>query len=395
MGADVSGKIGSVRVLLSSPGLVGHIHPLMPLAAALRTRGHDVCWATGPDGCDRVERAGFDAVSAGLSQAERWAQFGRRHPEINDLAPHERPDVMFGKLFGETSAPAALADLLPLVRSWRPELVVNDAAEFAAPIAATVIGVPHVTHAFGALLPEERVRRAGDEVAPLWRAEGLEPRPYGGVYDHLYLDIYPPSLQASGGNHLGARQLVRPVAFAGATDEGVRSDITDRTGSPLVYLTFGTFFNDNDAFKAALAGIRDVGVGLVVTVGPDGDPGAFGPQPPRVVVERYIPQTQLLPACDVVASHGGSGTVLAALALGIPELCLPQAADQFLNAAAVARAGAGLVISPEEVDAAGVGDAIRRLLDDSSFRVQARRLAGEIASMPSPEAVVTVLETLA
>jgi len=32
---------------------------------------------------------------------------------------------------------------LPIVRSWRPELVVNDAAELAAPIAAAAIGVPH------------------------------------------------------------------------------------------------------------------------------------------------------------------------------------------------------------------------------------------------------------
>jgi UDP:flavonoid glycosyltransferase YjiC (YdhE family) len=384
-----------VRVLFSSLGLVGHIHPLVPLAAALRTRGHHVRWATGPDGCERVERAGFDAVSAGLSQAERWAQYLRRHPEINELPPQERPEFGFAKLFGEISAPAALADLLPLVRAWRPELVVNDAAELAAPIAAAVIGVPHVTLGFGALRPARRVRRADDEVASLWREERLEPRPYGGLYDHLYLDIYPPSLHAAGGDHLGARQLLRPVAFAGATDAGAATDITERTGRPLVYLTFGTIFNDSDAFRAALAGIRNLGVGLVVTVGPDGDPAVFGPQPPRVVVERYIPQTLLLPACDVVASHAGSGTVLGGLALGIPQLCLPQAADQFLNAAAVARAGAGLAIAPEEVDAAGVGDAIRRLLDDGGFRAQARRVADEIASMPSPEAVATVLVTLA
>jgi UDP:flavonoid glycosyltransferase YjiC (YdhE family) len=384
----------SVRVLISSVGLVGHIHPMVPLAAALAKGGHDVRWATGPDGCERVRRAGFDAVDAGLSQAERWAEFRRRHADIDELPPQERPEIMFAKLFGDVSAPAALLDLLPIMRSWRPALVVHDAAELAAPIAATAIGVPHVTHAFGALLPEARVRRAGDEVAPLWRAEGLEPRPFGGVYDDLYLDIYPPSLQASGGDHLGARQLLRPVAFAGVADAGVSTDITERTGKPLVYLTFGTFFNEGEAFRAALAGIRDLGVGLVVTVGPDGDPAAFGPQPPRVVVRRYIPQTALLPACDVVASHAGSGTVLGALALGIPQLCLPQAADQFLNAAAVARAGAGLAIPPEEVDAASVGDATRRLLDDDSFGVQARRLADEIEAMPSPEAVVTVLETL-
>ena len=67
-----------------------------------------------------MERAGFDAVSPGLSQAERWAQYGLRHPEISELSPHERPDVGFGKLFGEISAPAAPADLLPIVRSGGP-----------------------------------------------------------------------------------------------------------------------------------------------------------------------------------------------------------------------------------------------------------------------------------
>ncbi len=79
----------------------------------LRTRGHEVCWATGPDGFERVKRAGFDVVSVGLCQAERQAQFARRHPEIYELPPQERPDFMFGKLFGEISAQAALADLLP------------------------------------------------------------------------------------------------------------------------------------------------------------------------------------------------------------------------------------------------------------------------------------------
>jgi UDP:flavonoid glycosyltransferase YjiC (YdhE family) len=384
-----------VRVLVASPGLIGHIHPLVPLATALRARGHEVRWATGPDGCERVTRAGIDAVSAGLSQAERLQRFRRRHSNLDALAPQERPEFMFAKLFGEVSAPPALADLLATVRSWRPDLVVNDAAELAAPIAAAAVGVPHVTHAFGALLPEMRVRRAAEEVAPLWRAEGLSARPHAGLYDHLYLDIYPPSLQPPGGDHVGARQLLRPVAFADATSDVVRTDIADRTGRPFVYLTFGTFFHGGDALTAALAGIRDAGLGVVVTVGPDGDPTAFGPQPSRVVIERYIPQTQLLPVCDAVASHAGSGTVLATLAHGIPQLCLPQAADQFLNAAAVARAGAGLTIAPEDVSPATVGEAVRRLLADDSFRASARRLAQEIDAMPSPDAAVTVLEALA
>jgi UDP:flavonoid glycosyltransferase YjiC (YdhE family) len=383
-----------LRVLFSSSGLLGHVYPLVPLADALRSRGHDLRWAIGPDGSAAVEQAGFEAMAVGLSRPDRMAELARRHPELSELPGDEQPDLMFGKLFGEISAPAAFADLLPLAESWQPELVVNDAAELAAPIAAEMLGVPHVTHAFGALFPEEVVRRAGEEVAVVWQAHGLEPRPYGGLYQHLYLDIYPPSLQPHGGEHLGARQLLRPVAFAGTTEDGVRSDITERTGRPLVYLTFGTVFEQDDLFVSALAGIRELGVGLVVTVGPNRDPAALGPQPAHVVVERYIPQTQLLPVCDVVVSHAGSGTTLGALALGVPQLCIPQRADQFLNAEAVARAGAGLTIQPSEADAAAVGQATRRLLEDPSFRRAARMVADEIAEMPSPEDVATLLEKL-
>ena len=95
-----------------------------------------------------------------------------------------------------------------------------------------------------------------------------------------------------------------------------------------------------------------------------------------------------------MASHGGSGTVLAALGMAIPQLCLPQAADQFINAAAVARSGAGLAIAPGQVDPAAVGDAVQRLLDDAAFRLVARLVADEIASMPSPDDVARVLEKL-
>ena len=252
---------------------------MVPLARALVARGHELRWAVGPESIERVQQAGFDAVPAGLTQEERIGEFWRRHPEVKQLPPPQRPDVMFSKLFGEVGTPAALPELLRLARSWQPQLVVHDAAELAAPIAAAAIGVPHAAHAFGALLPEIRLRRAAEEVAPLWRAEGLEPRPYAGSYDHLYLDIYPPSLQPPGGDHVGARQLVRPVAFGGEADTGLVGHSWTEYRRPLVYLTFGTVFNDDDAFRAALAGIGGLDVGLIATVGPYADPAAFGGSP--------------------------------------------------------------------------------------------------------------------
>ncbi len=112
-------------------------------------------------------------------------------------------------------------------------------------------------------------------------------------------------------------------------------------------------------------------------------------------VERYVPQTRVLAHCNVVVSHAGSGTVLATLALGLPQLCVPQGADQFLNAAAVASAGAGLALMPGEATTDAVRNAVLRLLDDASFRTESGRVSASIDAMPSPEDVAAALEALA
>jgi MGT family glycosyltransferase len=217
----------------------------------------------------------------------------------------------------------------------------------------------------------------------LWRAHGLEPRPYGGTYDHLYVDIYPPSLQTDDTAHLCAVQPVRPA-------DPIASD---ETADPLVYVTLGTVFNDDIAlFETAVDAARELGIRVVVTVGSRNDPAVLGPQPSHVTVEQFLPQADLLPACAAVVSHAGSGTFLAALAAGVPQVLLPQAADQFLNARAGEQAGVALAVPRAEVSVQRVREALERVLSDGTFRARAERVRTEISAMPALEAVVAQLE---
>jgi len=232
----------------------------------------------------------------------------------------------------------------------------------------------------------------------LWRSRGIEPRPYGGSYEHLYLDVYPPEMQAGPAEtpHVPRRQLLRPVSDDAGVEEWAAPPLPEgRPGAPLVYLTMGTVFNAEGPLRTALAGLAGLDVRVLVTVGPLADPGVLGAQPAHVRVERYVPQSQMLASCDAVVSHGGSGTVLATLAHGLPQLCLPQGADQFLNAAAVAGSGAGLSLSPEELGAEAVSAAVERLLVEDSFRRSATSVAASIEAMPSADDVAAVLEALA
>ena len=115
---------------------------------------------------------------------------------------------------------------------------------------------------------------------------------------------------------------------------------------PTVYFTLGTIFNQEsgDLFDRVLAGLRELPATVIVTVGRSLDPERFGPQPDNVHIERYIPQSLLLPHCDLVVNHGGSGSVIGALAHGLPLVVLPMGADQLPNAQRCEQLGVGVVL---------------------------------------------------
>ena len=93
-----------------------------------------------------------------------------------------------------------------------------------------------------------------------------------------------------------------------------------------------------------------------------------------------------------MVSHGGSGTFLGALAQGVPQLCLPQAADQFRNAEGGSRARRRRWSwGPPRRTSASVRAAVERLLADPDLRAGAERVAAEIAAMPGPDEVVRLL----
>lgn len=384
-----------MRVLVSTTGDHGHVFPLVPLARALRDAGHEVLWATRADAGALVAAAGLPTAAAGLDGPPLRALVGGLVRRAGELPPVERAAFMFPSLFGAGYAPPMAADLLPLARDWRPDLLLHEQGELAAPLVGAVLGVPTAMQSFGGAVPAAFVAEAGRRLAGLWAEQGRQVPPYAGCFGGTFLDICPAAVQPVPLDHVGARQALRPVPYAGP--EAPLPAGLDGGGDgagPLVHLTLGTISRDPAPLRAAIDALADLPGRLLVTVGPQGDPASLGPQPAHVVVERWVAQTLVYPRCDVVVSHGGSGTFLGALAHGLPQLCLPQAADQFRNAGAGVRAGAALALLPGEADPAAIRTAVGRLLGEPSFRVAARAIAADIAAMPAPAEVVGILAAL-
>ena len=158
-----------------------------------------------------------------------------------------------------------------------------------------------------------------------------------------------------------------------------------------MYVTLGTMWSEPAVFRAVLDGLADQPVDVIVTVGTGNDPAALEPVPGNARVERFVPQADLLPRCAAVVHHAGAGTMFGSLAHGLPQLALPQAADNFTNAELLRRSGAGRVLLPGEATADSVRHAVRALLDEPGVSDAAAKVADEIAAMPSPDEVAAEL----
>ncbi|MGW0215080.1 glycosyltransferase [Micromonospora chokoriensis] len=325
-----------MRVLFASLASVGHTYPLIPLAVAARDAGHEVHFAAG------------EAVHEPLA--------------ANGLRPF-RPADAFYEVYAE--------DLEPELARLRPDLVVHGWGLPGAGVAARRAGIPSLWHGFGRMIPE---------------GIGLElPTRNAEVVGRPHVDIWPPSLQDETFLATQRRIELRPVAFSAPAPLPER--VRHRTSRPLIYLTLGTAFGTAELLRTAIAGLATLDAQVVVAAG-GVPPEQLGEIPDHVTVRQWVSQAELLPLVDAVVHHGGSGTTLGALAVGVPQVMLPQGADQFANADVLSAAGLALRLLPGEVSADAVAEQARRLLSrHGEQRGAARDVAKEIARMPSPAVV--------
>jgi UDP:flavonoid glycosyltransferase YjiC (YdhE family) len=360
-----------MRILFSAGPMYGHVNPVLPLALAAHAAGHETVLATGSALVPHVERHGLAA----------WALPA---PE----APGAVTDWFAHFVAGARERSTAL---VPRAVDWKPDLVVHEETELAGAVAARVTGARHVVHGLGLMPPVAIWPAYADALDERFAAHGV-PCDAVTVRDATYVDICPPALRPPGERIWPRTRPMRPGAGIPGPDERLPAAIDRLPYDRTVHLTLGTVFHDAVGVLAeAIAGLRTLPVNLVVTTGPGSDPERFGPQPPHVLVAPYLPHTLLLPRCDLVVAHGGAGVMLGALAHGLPQLILPQGAEQHGNAAACARAGAALSLAPGEATAAAVTTAAKRLLDEPAFAARAGAIRTEILAAPGPDEVLADL----
>jgi UDP:flavonoid glycosyltransferase YjiC (YdhE family) len=385
-----------MRVMFLSTPYPTHFTPVLPLAWALQSAGHDVLVAAQPDVTTFCTSVGLRTAVVGdpfrgLDLLLSRMPEGTRVIEVLGT-PTPENEGMAGGDFWSNHARYHLAGFMRIAKTWKPDLLISEQMEYAGRIVAAAIGATSVTHRWGvdalSRPAEARSRRLmiGD-----CKRYGLDEFPQ----PDLVVDPCPPSLLHPDSDP-GAP--IRHVSFngTGRAPEWLLRPTTLRKRVSVCVGTHTLVLNGLRLVRSIVDSFAELpDVEAIVTIDRDYHE-RLGPVADNVKVLAPTPINAFLDTCDLVLNHGGANTMMTATGWGIPQVVLPQLADQFAIARRLVAAGAAIAVetAEEQNDPATVRAAVRTVLDDPSYLAAALALKDEMDAMPSPTAVVRDLEEL-
>lgn len=401
-----------MRVLLAMWEGGGTVPPELTIARKLIARGHGVR-VLGDPTLERAARAAGCEFSPWVDAPHR----ANLDPSTDILRDWEfkNPFALLRhgmKAFFAGPSGRFADDTARVLQAYRPDVVLVDWILFGAAIAAKARRVPCATLVpniymrpapgvppFGmGLMPARtvvgRVRDAmlGNFSARLWKPSLVwinETRQRYGL---------PPATDLMGqADELDAVYVLTTRAFdfeatsmpANVKYTGPQLDDPDWAAPwtppwpatdtrPLVLVSLSsTFQNQAAVLRSCLAALATLPIRALVTVGPAVSLADFPSPGPNVSVVQSAPHNQVLPHARVMVTHCGHGTVMKALAAGVPIVAIPMGRDQPDTAARIVGRGTGIRLKPSASSAA-IARAIQNVLDDPSFAAAARQQSDAI-----------------
>ena len=345
------------RIVLATLDAGGNVPPVLGIGGALLRQGHEV-FVIG----HHAQRLGVEASGlafTGYSSARTWSPTAEKSTLRGLL---ELVAVFNDRGIGR--------DVMDLARRVAADVVAIDCMLLGALAAAQDAGIKTVSlfHTFHSYFdgPWRRgpvgVLSAcmGHRAGHLWK--GCE----GALT--LSLRELDPAMMDAGSNKMSwTGPVVEGVPACGPTRPRV-----------LVSLSTTAFPGMAQTLQRIVDALGPLAVDVVATTGPSIEPASVR-APENAIIERYVDHAELMPTCSAVVGHGGHATTMRALAHDLPLLIIPAhpMLDQRMVGAAVARAGAGLVLN-RKATTQQIRDSVQTLLHAPTYRIAATSLGGRI-----------------
>src|SRR5882757_1256816 len=424
-----------MRIVLTTFGTLGDVHPLIAVALEMRRRGHVPVLAVPEIFRAKIEPLGLEFAKVG--------------PTLNPDDPQQVADLMdihkgTERTLREVLFPAirqSYDELLAAVQAGGgADLMLAGELTYQAPVVAEVTGVRWASYVLAPLSffsahdapvlpPYPRLARlqsavpasghavtrfarwiTRDWAEPVYRLRselGLD-RGANVIFDAKHapggvLAMFSPLLGEPQSDWPSNTEITGFVFYDG--DAGRQElpeeierflDVGEQAGEPPVVFTLGSAavldagaFYEESAQAALMAGVRAV---LLVGTDPRNVPHT---QSPNLCVARYAPYSKLFPRASLIVHQGGVGTTAQAMLAGRPMLVMPYSHDQPDNARRMRRLGVAGVIRRQEYTAERAARRIRRILGHRRFAERASSVGEQLRRENGLERACDALELLA
>jgi UDP:flavonoid glycosyltransferase YjiC (YdhE family) len=281
-----------MRVLVTTAPGAGHLFPLVPLAWALRSAGHELLLATAGAGVELGPAAGLPTVDAapGMDMGDVVRGLGARPGFTGKAVPDARAHAV--ALF--TAVGRRLLDGIRRAADlWQPDVVLHEGMDGAGPVVAAERGLPRVEHSIS---PADQAGVMGALIQ-----QGLTDAAH--VPAVATVGIAPPSMASAP----DPGWTIRTVPYNGGAV--VPPSVLAAPERPRVLVTMGTVAprtGGTGAIRGALVeALAAEPVEVLVALGLD--PAELGPLPASVQAHRWVPLTAALPRCSAIVHHCGPG----------------------------------------------------------------------------------------
>ncbi|MBV8330677.1 MAG: glycosyl transferase [Verrucomicrobia bacterium] len=397
------------------PQVPGHLNPITALARHLQMRGHEVVFL-------------YSSGAAGLPfiPGEEVEQvISERRAEISKKQEDDAIKLSTSLLMSQSES--MIKSLPAIVQSNQIDALIIDCVNYYVELAAIQLGIPYIHVDAGMHFdysghtplmlygwPHEAnaaaLARKQDGVAKFLQ---LRHEADGGIrayahaaglkidWDNPHSTLSPWASISQVPKAFDFESSHWPAQFhhTGPFHDGKGREPVDFpwdriTGEPLIYASMGTLLNGRpEVFRtiiAALAKHKDLQ--LVLSIGDQIDPEQLGPAPKNAIMVKRAPQLDLLKHASVCITHAGLNTVLESLAQGVPQVAIPVAYDQPGVAARIAHHRTGVVTSLDKLTADHLSTLLNKVLYNSPYRDNARRMQQAIAEANGLSAAVDIIE---
>ncbi|QUQ72360.1 macrolide family glycosyltransferase [Kutzneria sp. CA-103260] len=380
-----------------------HLAPTLPVVEELVRRGHRVTYAAADRFADQVEAVGAELLrydstfpwQEGIPENVAGQAIAFIDEALSPLpAALERFTGDVPDLFVHDSAATEAARLL--ARHWG-RTSVQSSAVFVSNSAFSLNQAQDAGRGdnqlpMGDMAALEKFAQRQDEILDGLGLSHVDIEGFGG--DNGPNVVYlPREFQVKGETFGPEFCFVGPMLADQGEDDDWRPPAA---GVPVVLISLGTSPSPGRAefFTNCAKAFADTPWHVVMTLGSSPHPDELGPLPANVEARQWVKHPAVLRHADVFVTHSGMGSVMEALSIGVPLVCVPHHAEQNVNAARAAELGLGVVVDRETAAADELVDQVNRVAGDAGFRRAAEAMRDSIASAGGVTRATDFVESL-